>query len=266
MLQGRAWMSLQKKPKGIIHLLHGLGEHSARYATVGDAFADAGYHFFGFDLRGHGLSGGKRGHTPNFSHFMNDIENFIRVTEDNLGSPDLPKIIYGHGYGGNLAVNYVLRRQPITSATIISSPTFDFINKTTKIKRIVIIAIATLFPTFQFRYHYDVNAISRDRAIVKAYQDDVYNHNNYSAQLGLAIKKSGNYALNNAHKWDLPMLLMHGTADRISPPSTSQTFAKKAGDIVDLVLWDGYYHELHNDIGREKVINKMIHWLDREIK
>jgi alpha-beta hydrolase superfamily lysophospholipase len=66
----------------------------------------------------------------------------------------------------------------------------------------------------------------------------------------------------HADEWTLPLLLMHGTADRISSPKASETFAQKAGDAVTLKLWDGYYHEVHNDIGKDKVLGTMIDWLD----
>jgi alpha-beta hydrolase superfamily lysophospholipase len=94
----------------------------------------------------------------------------------------------------------------------------------------------------------------------------VYVHDKISAKLGLILLEHGAYLLEHADEWDAPLLLMHGTADRICSYKASQEFAKSAGDNVNLVLCKDYYHETHNDIGKEKVISKLIHWLDERVQ
>lgn len=264
-LLGRAWMVPSGQPKGIINLVHGLGEHSGRYAHMGKALVDAGYHLAGFDLRGHGLSEGKRGHTPDLNHLMDDIAVFLKESSHRLGD-DIPSFLYGHSLGGSLVLNYSLRRNPQLSGVIVTSPALETTTPTPKAKVALAKLMANLLPTFTLSNGLETAALSRDSAIVRAYQDDMYVHDRLSASLGLVILKSGRYALDHADTWKLPLLLMHGTADRICSYKASQQFAESAGSNVDLVLWEDYYHETHNDLGKEKVITKIIGWLNEHSK
>ena len=96
-------------PKAVVCLVHGLGEHSGRYAHVAAALNDAGYALLGFDLRGHGKSGGPRGHTPSYDTLMDDIGRLLAEAAQRY--PGQPQFLYGHSLGGNLVLNYALRRK-----------------------------------------------------------------------------------------------------------------------------------------------------------
>ena len=97
-------------PKAAIMLVHGHGEHVARFDHVAAALTEKGYAMLGFDLRGHGKSGGARGHTPAYDALMDDIASFSRQTDQLYAG--LPRFLYGHSLGGNLVLNYALRRKP----------------------------------------------------------------------------------------------------------------------------------------------------------
>ncbi len=265
-LQARAWLSENFRSKGTVYLIHDLGEHSARYAHVGEDFSEKYYNFISFDLRGHGLSGGQRGHCSKFINLMNDIEGLICQSEKQLGLSHEQRILYGQGLGANLALNYVLRRKPHISGLILTSPILNTPITKSKIKRTILQIIANTFPKIRFSHHIKGEKLSRDLAFVKAYHDDVYNHKKISVRFALDIYRSGKYALANANKIDLPLLLMHGTDDAITPASISKTLAEKVGKMADILLWENAYHELHNDIEKDLVIRKMIEWLKKEIK
>ncbi len=264
-LMGRAWMVPNGQPKGIVNLVHGLGEHSGRYAHVGEALVDAGYHLVGFDLRGHGLSEGKRGHTPDLNHMMDDIEIFLKESSYRFGD-DIPAFLYGHSLGGLLVLNYGLRRQSNLAGIIATSSALKSTTPTPKAKVVLAKLMAKLLPSFTLSNGLETDALSRDAAVVKAYQDDVYVHDKLSASLGLIILESGKHLLDHADEWEVPLLLMHGTADRICSYNASQEFAESIGNNVELVLWEDYYHEIHNDIGKEKVLSKLIGWLDDRVQ
>lgn len=261
---GRAWVSPVKKPKGIVYLAHDLGEHSGRYDPVGKTLTKAGYHLAGFDLRGHGLSEGRRGHSPGFSHLIEDIHLFVAETEKYLDTA-LPKFFYGQGLGGNLVIHYGIHNPSGFCGAIVTSPALKTSLPQPKVKHNFLRFIAKLTPRLTLKSGLDPDALSRNATIVKAYQSDVYNHDKLSARLGLDLVESGRTALEDAHQWSVPLLLMHGTADQIASDEASQEFARKAGDHVEFVRWKGYYHELHNDLGSEIVIEKMIEWMDRQI-
>lgn len=263
-LLGRAWVSPTLYPKGIIHLVHGLGEHSGRYDHIGNALANAGYHLASFDLRGHGLSEGPRGHTPDLAHLLDDINQFLQASTKHLGN-SLPKFIYGHSLGGNLVINYGIRNHTDFRGAIVTSPSIQTASPPPKAKLSLAKIMANLIPSMTFRSGLEQEALSRNAAIVKSYRDDVYVHDHLTARMGLDLMKSGQLALEHAEQWQKPLLLMHGTNDRITSPAASETFAKKAGDFVEFVLWEDYYHELHNDFGAELVIQKMIDWLNQRV-
>lgn len=260
-LLGRAWMVSSGQPKGVVNLVHGLGEHSGRYAHVGEVLVEAGYHLVGFDLRGHGLSAGKRGHAPGVEVLMDDIAIFLQESAHRFGE-NIPSFLYGHSLGGNLVLNYGLRRHPDLAGVIATSPALETTTPTPKAKVALAKFMAKLIPQFTLSNGLEQAALSRDTAVVKAYQDDAYVHDKLSARLGLYILESGSEIIDNANSWNLPLLLMHGTADRICSPRASAQFAKDAGDKVDLVLWEDFYHEIHNDFGKEKVLSMLVDWLD----
>lgn len=263
-LFGRIWQA-QGTPKGVVNLVHGLGEHSGRYAHVAEAMTEAGFHFIGFDLRGHGLSEGKRGHTPDFDHILDDVTLFLEKSGQ-FFNEDLPNFLYGHSLGGVIVLNYVLRRKNHLHGVISTDPALGLAFEPSKAKVFLGKIMANLMPSFSMKNGLEVEALSRDAAIVKAYQNDALVHNTITAKLAMALLDSGQYALDHANELDVPVLLMHGTADRIAAYQKSQEFAEKAGDLVTLKLWDDFYHELHNEIGKENVIADMVNWLNKEIK
>jgi alpha-beta hydrolase superfamily lysophospholipase len=261
-LFARAWISPENNPKGKIYLVHGLGEHSGRYDHVGNALAKAGYHLAGFDLRGHGLSEGPRGHSPGLNHLMDDIQVFIKTTNQHLGNHK-PTFLYGHSLGGNLAMYFGLQNPKAFRGAIVTSPALETAKPQPKAKVAFATIMAKVAPTLTLNNGIKTEGLSRNVSVVKAYQNDVYVHNKISARMGVDLLESGKTVRENAGQWLLPLLLMHGSADPITSPTASGTFAKKANYTVDFILWDGYYHELHNDLGSEKVLQTMINWLDQ---
>jgi acylglycerol lipase len=115
----RGW-SPDGQPKGVVCLVHGLGEHVGRYEHVGAALTNAGYALLGYDLRGHGRSDGQRGHIPDFQSLMDDIADFLEQASQRY--PGKPIFLYGHSLGGNLVLNYGLRVHPRINGVIASSP------------------------------------------------------------------------------------------------------------------------------------------------
>lgn len=266
LLQGRAWVSQNITTIGSIFLVHDLGEHSACYAHVGEEFSNKGFHFIGFDLRGHGLSEGERGHASKFTDLINDIEQLICQSKKRFGFSGDKKILYGQGLGGNLVLNYILRRKPHISGAIITSPLFNTHLTRTKLQVIWLNFLSNFLPKMKFHNHIKSEDLTRDLAFINAYQKDVYNHNKISASLALEIYRNGKYALANADSLDIPLLVMHGTSDRISPPSVSKSLAEKVGNMAEIVLWENAYHEMQFDNEKEMVLQTMIDWLNKEIK
>ena len=249
--------------KGIIYLIHGLGEHSGRYDHVAEALTGAGYQVFGFDLRGHGLSQGKRGYTPSFDHLLDDMHTFIEEVNERY-TFSCPSFLYGHSLGANLVINFALRR-PIDgiNGVIATSPSLKLAMQPPIAKLFLAKVMADLMPAFTLSSELDPAHLSRDQAIVKAYRDDVYVHDRLSARLAMDIIESGQYGLDNVENWQIPLLLMHGTEDKICDFEATKTFADKGNGYIRFIPCEDCYHEIHNEPGKEAHIAVMISWLNQ---
>ena len=105
-LHGSRWTV--ENPLAIVCMVHGLGEHIGRYTPLANTFNHKQISFWGFDLRGHGTSEGKKGHTPSIHHMFDDVEQLLVIIRKTY--PDSPIVIYGHSMGGNIALNFLLHR------------------------------------------------------------------------------------------------------------------------------------------------------------
>lgn len=251
-------------PKAVVCLVHGLGEHVGRYAHVGAAFAAAGYALLGFDLRGHGKSGGPRGHTPSYDALLDDMAAFIQQTKERFSGR--PCFIYGHSMGGNLVVNYALRRKPDLGGVIATDPFLKLAFAPPAIKVALGRFMNNIAPGFTQANGLETKALSRDPKVVEAYVNDPLVHDKISARLFVGLFDSGQYAFNRPSEFPLPMLLMHGTADRLTSAEASRQFGAAAPKYVTTRLWEGYFHEIHNEPEQVEVLKAMVSWLDAQVK
>jgi len=258
-LNASCW-STDQNPLAAILIIHGLGEHHHRYHHVAQYYTKKNIQVYSMDLRGHGKSEGKIGFSPSESALQQDIESLlIKVRED---FNDLPIILYGHSMGGNLALNYLLHNPgKEISAAIITSPWIKLTKAPTAIEVAMAGFVQKIFPSFHKSNGLDVNQLSRDKQVVADYQEDPLVHNQISVGLFHICHNNGINALEDASLLSTPTLLMHGTEDGITSPKASEEFAKKAGDIVHLKLWDGYRHETHNELNYESVLDYQYQWL-----
>ncbi len=258
----RVWEP-ELKPRAVISLVHGLGEHSGRYDHVAEALNKAGYALIAMDLRGHGRSGGRRGVTPNYLTIMDDIHRLL--IEAGQQYPDLPGFLYGHSLGGSLVLNFVLRKLPRLRGVIATSPGLrpGFSPPAWKVS--LGRALYNLWPSFTMANGIELEALSQDPGVIERYRNDGYVHDRLCARLGIDSLINGEWALEHAAEFPLPLLLMHGSADRIASPNASQEFANAAGSICTFVLCEGLYHELHNEPEQVDVLKTMVSWLDERM-
>jgi alpha-beta hydrolase superfamily lysophospholipase len=261
-MYSRGWAP-KGKPNATITLVHGIGEHIRRYANVGVALAEKGYALLGFDLRGHGKSGGPRGHTPTYDSLLDDITAFLGQVDGRY--PKLPRFLYGHSLGGNLVLNYALRRKPDLRGVIATSPWLKLAFEPPAAKVMLGRLMNGIAPGFTQASGLDTKALSRDTAVVTAYENDPLVHDRISARMFVSSYESGLWALEHAAEFPLPLLLMQGSADRLDSVEASKEFAEKAGKNVTLRLWDGWYHEIHNEPEHAEVFKVMTDWLNAHL-
>ena len=249
------------RPRAVVALVHGLGEHVARYAPISEALVKAGFAVTGFDLRGHGRSGGPRGHTPDYEALMDDIDALLARARDRF--PRHPVFLYGHSLGGGIVLNYAMRRAPTLKGVIASSPWLCAAMKPSPLRAMLARILDPVLPAFAQKWGLESASLSHDAEVVGAFDRDPLAHGLISVRMYRVCAQAGNWALEHAGEFPLPLLLMHGTADRITSWEASQEFARRLGRKCTFRLWDGWYHELHNEPGRARVVETMVSWMSR---
>lgn len=262
-LYARCWHT-QKPAKGVLGIVHGLGEHSGRYEYLADQLTQHQFAVFAFDHRGHGKSPGQRGHVETYDAVLNDITCLLEKMTD--ANPAAPRFLLGQSLGGNLVINYLLRRTPKLSAAVALSPlilpAFQLPVWQQQTGRL----LNRLWPRYTFQSGLSACDLSHDEEAVHRYEADPLVHSFVSARLGATMLAAGRWALAHADQLDIPLLLMHGTDDRITSCDASRKFAEVAGRQCTLKLWGGLYHELLWEKQRDDSIRFLIQWLHADAK
>lgn len=250
--------------KAVVCLVHGLGEHCGRYQHVASALTGAGYAVLAFDLRGHGRSGGPRGHADSSERFLQDIDFLLAEAENR--HPGEPRFLYGHSLGGVLVLFYTLRRKPRLAGVIATSPGLRTSLVEQKLKVTFAKLMASILPKLALPTGLDADLISHDPQVIQAYQSDPLVHDRASLAMASSTIRAIQWTMEHAGEFPAPLLLSHGTADQIAYPSGSQEFATRVSGNCTLRLWEGMYHETHNEPEKDRVIAETIRWMEEQLK
>lgn len=248
--------------KAVIIFIHGLGEHIHRYTDWYVSLAKEKIGFTGVDLPGHGLSDGKRGHIKSFAV----TDEMVEIIHDSVKKtfPGVPVFIYGHSLGGGIALDYLIRKKPKIRGAIITSPWLKLSFEPAKAKLLLASVTRNILPGLTQPSGLVVEHISHDNEVVRKYKTDPLVHDKISVALFDSAMKAGGNTLKHASELAAPLLLMHGSEDMICSPDGSRQFAS-ASDLVELKIWEGGYHELHNEFFKKDVFDTVIEWINRRI-
>ncbi len=253
-----------KAPKAFILLLHGLGEHSARYEHVAEFFTHYGIAVLSCDRAGHGKSGGKRGHIAKYNYVFDDIVKLH--SEASRKHSKVPVFLYGHSMGGGIVIDYILNKKHTgLKGVIATSPLLEPAFKPNPALLFVGKMMRSIYPGFSQSNQIDVNLISKDKLAVEAYVKDPLVHDKVTSESGLGMLDSGLNSLKNVGKINLPLLVLHGEKDGITSVDASKRFAEKASGDVTLKIWEGGFHELHNDPDKLEVLNYIYQWILKKL-
>ncbi|MEL6673833.1 MAG: lysophospholipase [Bacteroidota bacterium] len=255
---------LPEHPKALIVLVHGHGEHSGRYAHVADFFNQQGYALIGMDLHGHGQTAGKRGHAPSYDAMLDSVAQLVQEAAQKV--PGVPVFMYGHSMGGNIALNYVMRREHQLAGLILSSPWLRLAFTPSSVDVFLAKMMINLYPSFTQSTKLDASAISQIPEEVKKYQDDPLIHDMVSPVMYLGTHQAGLWALEHANSLKTPTLIVHGTGDRLTSWEASQEFSKQAPqNLMTFKTWEGLFHEMHYEAKRDEVFSTYAEWLNRHL-
>ena len=247
-------------PRGVLLICHGMGEHSGRYATVVDALVPDGWAVYGLDHRGHGRSGGVRVHVSHYADFLADLDTFRRMVATRH---ETRPFLLGHSMGGQIALAYALDHQDDLAGLVLSAPALQA-PPVPRAVRAVATALARVTPRLR-RAVVDIATISRDEAVVTDYRTDALVHQGHpTIALSLALAEQMTLLPARVRDLRLPLLVQHGTDDRICPPDGSRALAESVGTDDLTVRWyDGFWHEIYHEPERERPLADLREWLDR---
>lgn len=258
-MYSKAWIP-SMKTRGVICLIHGVGEHIGRYQADAEALAKGGYILAGFDQRGFGKSGGRRGHASSPEAYFGDIDSFLGEIARRY--PNQPSFLYGMSMGAMLVLAYTPLRQPAVAGVIAVAPGLKSALQEQKLKILLAKMLGKILPTLTFTNGLDAQTLSRDPKVADEYINDPLVHFHVTAAWGVTMLRVIDLIIENAQRFPKPLLLMHGTKDELNYPSGSLMFADLAPkDKVTLMMWEGFKHELHTDPEKAEVFKTMIEWL-----
>ncbi|MFT7401883.1 MAG: alpha-beta hydrolase superfamily lysophospholipase [Hydrogenophaga sp.] len=255
-------LPLRRRPRGVVLIAHGLGEHAWRYDPLAQRLNAWGFCVRAYDQRGHGQSDGARGVIPRDDALLDDLAEVIEDTRHHIAEPwSCPLILLGHSMGGLVAATFVQRRIAPVDALVLSSPALQ-----TRIgawKKKLIALLYRLAPNLALGNGLDASKISHDPAVVQAYQNDSLVHDRISARLATFIGENGPHVLAAAPGWSVPTLLMYAGEDQLVRPEGSAAFAKAAPRaVVSSQRFEGLHHEIFNEEDPSEVFATLRRWLD----
>ena len=248
--------------RGVVLILHGLGEHSGRYRHLVGALLKAGYTVYAHDHQGFGRSGGPRCYVQGFHDYLSDISQVVSMARRR--SPGLPCCLYGHSMGGLIGLLYLMDVPGAVDFGIIASPSLRShdLSLFNRILKRILESVHRVQPQLTFRQRGSLDTLSRDWEEVQLAMRDSLGVPLRSARWVVEFFETMREVSDRANEIRLPILMMQGLADAVVVPSATQEFFARIGSTdKSLRLFEGYYHELHNDLGREKPIGAVLGWL-----
>lgn len=244
--------------RAMIILVHGLGEHIQRYSHWVEMFNNEGIGVLGVDMPGHGRSPGRRGHISGYALIREMIDILVNTAKQTF--PDIPLYIYGHSLGGGLVLSYLVRANPRISGAIVTSPWLKLSFEPPRAKLFLASMLNHILPGVIQSSGLNADYLSHDPEVVRRYKEDPLVHGKISVSLFNIAVKSAKYTLEKSSDLKVRTLLLHGSDDMIVSPEGSREFASKTMK-TDLKIFEGGYHELHNEPFKLEVFDYILKWI-----
>lgn len=256
----RDWRLPPGRARGMVLIVHGLGEHSGRHERLVSQLVDAGFAVRAYDQYGHGQSEGPRGGMDHDKRFTIDLAHVLNQTISGM-SQDLPLILLGHSFGGLVAAHFVAEKRARIDALVLSSPALD--PGLSKVQKAMVATLPRVVPNLRVKNGLPLKYLSHDPAVIAAYRADSLVHNRVSARLAQYIATAGPETIALAPQWTVPTLLMWAGQDRLVAPAGSIAFGANAPkSLVQCREFGELYHELFNELQAGPVYEELLGWLD----
>ena len=251
------------EPRGVVVISHGLNAHSGQYGWVAQQFTSHGLAVHALDHRGHGRSEGERFFVKKFADWTNDLATFIDIVKTR--QPGLPVFLLGHSAGGVIACGYALEHQDEIAGLICED--FAYQIPAPEVALAIVKGVSYVAP------HAHVLKLknedfSRDPAVVAALNaDPLIANESQPSETVAELVRADQLLKKSFPQITLPLLILHGTADKVTKPSGSAEFYERAGaSDKTLKLYEGHFHDLLADLGKEQVMADIQAWIDAHLE
>uniref|UniRef100_A0A5B6YSG6 Putative monoglyceride lipase n=1 Tax=Davidia involucrata TaxID=16924 RepID=A0A5B6YSG6_DAVIN len=263
----RSWFPVTGEMKGIMIIIHGLNEHSGRYAQFARQLTSCNFGVYAMDWIGHGGSDGLHGYVPSLDHVVADTGAFLEKIK--VENPEIPCFLFGHSTGGAIvlkAASYP-HIEGMLEGIVLTSPALRV-----KPAHPIVGAIAPLFslvvPKYQFKGANKRGIpVSRDPAALLAkYSDPLVYTGPMRVRTGHEILRISSYLMRNLKSITVPFFVLHGSADKVTDPLASQDmFNEAASEFKDIKLYDGFLHDLLFEPEHEEIAQDIIDWMEKRL-
>jgi len=256
----QAWVP-KSPPRAVLVNLHGLGDHSGLYPTVASHFPARGIAIYTFDMRGNGRSQGQRGYVHSWREYRDDLHHYVTRVRDWSGDLDVPLFLQGTSLGGLVVLDYALHHPQGLAGVVAVSPPLGKVG-VPPILMALGRMMSRVFPRFSLSVGMDLDGLARDRAVIEAVLADPYFHRRGTARLSTEVTAAIRRVQDEAGNLSVPLLLLHGSADRMVPPDGSREFFSKVRwPDRELREYPGAYHSLFADLEHQQVLSDVERWI-----
>ncbi|MDD5546165.1 MAG: lysophospholipase [Candidatus Omnitrophica bacterium] len=251
---------IPEKPKAAVILVHGLGEHSAKYNYFAEDACKKGMAFFAYDQRGNGRSGGFRCHVDRFDDLVEDLRQFVGIAKIESLCDDA--FIVGLSMGGLTSLLFSMKYGGMIKGAVVCAPALRFVSPPTGIEAGMAGLLSFFLPRLTTPNRVPFEYLSHDKELVEKTKGDKQSHRVISFRLFSEATKAAAYALENAASVKVPLLLLQGTGDKVVDPSgTKEFFRKMTFADKEIKLYDGLYHELLRETERQEITDYILGWI-----
>jgi alpha-beta hydrolase superfamily lysophospholipase len=248
--------------RGQIAIVHGFGEHSGRYDRLGVHLNAHGYSVTAYDHRGHGLSDGLPGHVESFKEYEDDLDRILSAIH--ARSEGRRIFLVAHSMGGLVALRYAATRSGRLTGAVISAPLIGLASPVPVHKLIIARVAARLAPYYRLKSEINPSDLSRDPEVGKAYASDPLVNRKVSAKWFAEATRAMENVGDLSTRITLPLLVMHGTKDRLASLEATKTMFELIGaSDKELAIYPGFYHELFNETEKQQIFDRVTEWLDK---
>jgi acylglycerol lipase len=259
----QAWLPIGQRARAVLVNLHGLGDHSSLYPTIASHFPSRGIAVYAYDMRGNGRSPGQRAYLRTWEEYRGDLRAFLtRIRE---WEPGLPIFALGHSLGALVVLDYALHYPKELSGAIAAAPPLGKVGVPP-----ILMALGRVMshvcPRFSLNVGMDLSGLARDPAVVQTVLADPFFHRRGTARLSTEVTETINRVQSQAGQLSLPVLILHGSEDRMVPPDGSRHFFSKLRyPDREFREYPGAYHGLFADIGYKEVLADVGRWVEERL-